>query len=236
MGQLNVSFDDALLIEIDRLAAQRGINRPELLRMLVREAISAEGKGIEVAAPVHRTASMAQAPDMMGQLMQMSIDLDRVLRDADRRESRLRKRAVQDDDAQLQALQSQFALFHGQVRDAFNWFSDHQQSETAKALGEMGKHLDQLIQSVHQTRPNVIYQVGKDWKLSKLAILAWGWLICGFILVLVLGFARLAPDALFAVPMARGMFGSNERAACIMSGGEYYGDECHRKPIRGYAQ
>ena len=46
MGQLNVSFDDALLAEIDRLAAQRGINRPELLRALVREAIGAEGTRI----------------------------------------------------------------------------------------------------------------------------------------------------------------------------------------------
>jgi metal-responsive CopG/Arc/MetJ family transcriptional regulator len=44
MAQLNVSFDDALLAEVDRLAAQRGINRPELLRALVREAIGAEGK------------------------------------------------------------------------------------------------------------------------------------------------------------------------------------------------
>jgi metal-responsive CopG/Arc/MetJ family transcriptional regulator len=44
MAQLNVSFDDALLAEVDRLAAERGINRPELLRALVREAIGAEGR------------------------------------------------------------------------------------------------------------------------------------------------------------------------------------------------
>jgi metal-responsive CopG/Arc/MetJ family transcriptional regulator len=43
MAQLNVSFDNALLAEVDRLAAERGINRPELLRALVREAIGAEG-------------------------------------------------------------------------------------------------------------------------------------------------------------------------------------------------
>ena len=106
MGQLNVSFDDALLAEIDRLAAQRGINRPELLRVLVREAIGAEGKVGEVAAPVPQAVSMTQAPELMGQFMQMSVDLDRVLRDMDRREGRLGKalaaRAALDEGAQAQ--------------------------------------------------------------------------------------------------------------------------------------
>jgi hypothetical protein len=106
MGQLNVSFDDALLAEIDRLAAQRGINRPELLRALVREAMGAEGKMGEVAAPVPQTVSMAQTPELVGQLIQMSIDLDRVLRDMDRREVRLGKalaaRATLDEGAQAQ--------------------------------------------------------------------------------------------------------------------------------------
>jgi hypothetical protein len=106
MGQLNVSFDDALLGEIDRLAAQRGINRPELLRALVREAIGAEGKVGEVAAPVPQAVSMTQTPEFMGHLMQMSVDLDRVLRDMDRREVRLGKalaaRAALDDGAQAQ--------------------------------------------------------------------------------------------------------------------------------------
>ena len=106
MGQLNVSFDDALLAEIDRLAAQRGINRPELLRALVREAIGAEGRVIESAAPAPQPESVAQTPELMGQLMQMSIDLDRVLRDMDRREVRLGKalaaRAALDEGAQMQ--------------------------------------------------------------------------------------------------------------------------------------
>ena len=106
MGQLNVSFDDALLAEIDRLAAQRGINRPELLRALVREAVGAEGKEGEAAAPVPQPESMAPAPELVGQLIQMSIDLDRVLRDMDRREVRLGKalsaRAALDEGAQMQ--------------------------------------------------------------------------------------------------------------------------------------
>jgi hypothetical protein len=106
MGQLNVSFDDALLAEIDRLAAQRGINRPELLRALVREAIGAEGKVGEVGAPVPQTVSMVEAPELMGQLMHMSVDLDRVLRDMDRRELRLGKalaaRAALDAGAEAQ--------------------------------------------------------------------------------------------------------------------------------------
>jgi hypothetical protein len=74
MAQLNVSFDDALLAEVDRLAAERGINRPELLRALVREAIGAEegwrrGGG---AAPVAPEPLLVTTPQFLSSLEQMA--------------------------------------------------------------------------------------------------------------------------------------------------------------------
>ena len=68
MAQLNVSFDDALLAEVDRLAAQRGINRPELLRALVREAIGAEGKvggAVVVPPPVAPEPLLLTTPQFL---------------------------------------------------------------------------------------------------------------------------------------------------------------------------
>jgi hypothetical protein len=94
MAQLNVSFDDALLAEVDRLAAERGISRPELLRALVREAIGAEGKvggAVVVPPPVAPEPLLVTTPQFLSSLEQMALDLDRVLRDMDRREVRLGK-------------------------------------------------------------------------------------------------------------------------------------------------
>jgi len=109
MAQLNVSFDDALLAEVDRLAAERGINRPELLRALVREAIGAEGKvgGAEVAPPPAAPEPLlVTTPQFLESLERMALDLDRVLRDMDRREMRLGKalaaRAALDAGAEAQ--------------------------------------------------------------------------------------------------------------------------------------
>jgi len=109
MAQLNVSFDDALLAEVDRLAAQRGINRPELLRALVREAIGAEGKVSDAAGvskPVASEPLLVTTPQFLDGLERMALDLDRVLRDMDRREVRLGKalaaRAALDAEAEAQ--------------------------------------------------------------------------------------------------------------------------------------
>jgi hypothetical protein len=109
MAQLNVSFDDALLAEVDRLAAERGINRPELLRALVREAIGAEGKvggAVVMPPPTAPEPLLVTTPQFLSSLERMALDLDRVLRDMDRREVRLGKalaaRAALDAGAEAQ--------------------------------------------------------------------------------------------------------------------------------------
>lgn len=109
MAQLNVSFDDALLAEVDRLAAERGISRPELLRALVREAIGAEGKvggAVVLPPPVAPEPLLVTTPQFLSSLERMALDLDRVLRDMDRREIRLGKalaaRAALDAEAEAQ--------------------------------------------------------------------------------------------------------------------------------------
>jgi len=153
MGQLNVSFDDALLGEIDRLAAQRGINRPELLRALVREAIGAEGKVGEVAAPVPQAVSVAQAPELVGQLIQMSVDLDRVLRDMDRREVRLGKalaaRAALDDGAQMQLA----SVLGERVEDSLAGFEHRLVKQLARLPSEVA--MEDILARLEQTSQNL---------------------------------------------------------------------------------
>jgi hypothetical protein len=45
MGQINVNYDDRTLQGIDRLAATKGMSRPELLRAIAGEAIEAHDGG-----------------------------------------------------------------------------------------------------------------------------------------------------------------------------------------------
>jgi hypothetical protein len=74
MAQLNVSFDNALLAEVDRLAAERGINRPELLRALVREAIGAEAGGCcGTAVPPPPEPLLVTTPQFLSSLEQMAL-------------------------------------------------------------------------------------------------------------------------------------------------------------------
>ena len=153
MGQLNVSFDDALLGEIDRLAAQRGINRPELLRALVREAIGAEGKMGEAAAPVPQAFSMTQTPELVGQLIQMGIDLDRVLRDMDRREVRLGKalaaRAALDENAQMQLA----SMLGDRVEASLAGHEHRLGKQLARLPGEVA--MEDILARLEQTSQNL---------------------------------------------------------------------------------
>lgn len=152
MAQLNVSFDDALLAEVDRLAAERGINRPELLRALVREAIGAEGKigGAVVPPPTAPEPLLVTTPQFLSSLEQMALGLDRVLRDMDRREVRLGKalaaRAALDAGAEAQLA----GVIAERVDGSLGGFEHRVSKHLARLPSEVAMQdiLDRLEQSV----------------------------------------------------------------------------------------
>lgn len=95
MGQLNVTVDDVMLAGIDRLASdrlasERGVNRQELVRALIRTAMSADG-GFTPQPSLRSAADAPGLAEAVGHLRQLAMDLDRALRDQDRREAKLTK-------------------------------------------------------------------------------------------------------------------------------------------------
>lgn len=160
MPQLNVSFDDALLAEVDRLAAERGINRPELLRALVREAIGAEGRvgNAVVAAPPPPEPLLVTTPQFLSSLERMALDLDRVLRDMDRREVRLGKalaaRAALDAGAE-----AHLAIVIGERVDAsLSGFEHRVTKQLARlpsevAMQDILARLEQNVQTLSKLPP-----------------------------------------------------------------------------------
>jgi hypothetical protein len=136
MGQLNVSFDDGLLVEVYKLAAQRGISRPELIRALVREAIGAEGVGGKAVVRASIAAPAPMPPDLIVQLTQLGLELDRVLRDVDRREGRLRKALATKTASDEVAQQKLVAAF-----------VDHLRALEQRLIGQIGPPPDQTVQA-----------------------------------------------------------------------------------------
>ena len=248
MGQLNVTVDDAMLAGIDRLAAERAVNRQELVRALVRKAMGAEG-GREPAPAMQSAAGVPGLAEMVGHLRQLSIDLERSLRDQDRREARLQRRDQRDgqDGRQAQSVlleQVRRQLGEGlaPLQSDLTVLLDQLQAEAAARpdplpqpddLAHIEQSLERLTAYVREVRPQVTYQFGKDWTLDFWTLVGSSGIIILIAFSLLIGFARLAPDSLFAVPLARGMFGSSERASCVLDGGEYYAGECHRYASRG---
>ena len=89
MGQLNVTLDDGLLENVDRLASTRGQSRPEFLRALIREAITSDADGLPLFTSPAAPSDLARLAELARQLSQLNIDLDRTMRDSDRRTTKL---------------------------------------------------------------------------------------------------------------------------------------------------
>lgn len=94
MGQVNVTYDDALVARIDALAEQRRMTRPDLLRALALQAAETEGAGQGSPEPVMPAPAMDAGAlrELVASLERMSMELDRTLRDQDRREKRMVER------------------------------------------------------------------------------------------------------------------------------------------------
>ena len=248
MGQLNVTVDDAMLAGIDRLAAERSVNRQELVRALVREAMDARS-GIAAQPPLRGTADPAGLAELVGELRQLSVDLDRSMRDQDRREARLQRRDQrrgEDGRHSQRALIEQFQrkLDEGLAPLRANMIAVREQLQTGSAarnvptaesddLADIRNTLERLAIGIQEARPQVTYQFGKDWAFDLWTLFGWSGVIVIVGLSLLVGIARIAPDSIIAVPLARGMFGSAERAECVLDGGEFYAEECHRYPSHG---
>jgi hypothetical protein len=96
---------------------------------------------------------MTQTPELVGQLIQMSIDLDRVLRDMDRREVRLGKalaaRAALDDGAQTQLA----GVLGDRVEDSLAGFEHRLGKQLARLPSETA--MEDILARLEQTSQNL---------------------------------------------------------------------------------
>ncbi len=89
MAQVNVAYEDRLLAHLDSVAEGRGLSRPDLLRAIAEEAVRAGEQGRAMFEPPKLPIDPGTAVTLALKVEQISIDLDRILRAAERREKRL---------------------------------------------------------------------------------------------------------------------------------------------------
>lgn len=230
MAQVNTAYDDALLAHLDALAAVRRLPRPDLLRAIAEEAVRASEQGRAMFEPAELPIDPDTALTLATKVEQISIDLDRILRAAERREKKLLEAFHATDQANREAadrLGEELSERFSDGATPFNeMLSEHLQRveelhssirSTAQSPGwiaSINAKLDVIEAAANKPRQLNQYEIAPNWRLP-------GWQLCLVALVALFAaalvitmLARLTPDSWIATPMARGMFGSADEAMC----------------------
>lgn len=89
MAQVNVAYDDGLLVHVDRIAAELGLSRTDYLRAVAEESVRAREQGRAMFEPPAPPIGPDKAITLALGVERVSIDLDRLARSWDKREKKL---------------------------------------------------------------------------------------------------------------------------------------------------
>lgn len=230
MAQVNVAYEDALLAHLDALAAARGMPRPDLLRAIAEEAVRANEQGREMFEPAELPIDPDTALTLATKVEQISIDLDRILRAAERREKKLLEAFHATDQANRDAadrLGEELTERFSDGATPFNeMLSEHLQKveelhdsvrSTAQSpdwIAGINAKLDVIEAAAKEPRNLNQYEIAPNWRLPawQLCLAALVALFAAALVITML--ARLTPDSWIATPMARAMYGSADRGMC----------------------
>jgi len=230
VAQVNVAYEDRLLAHLDAVAEGRGLSRPDLLRAIAEEAVRAGEQGRAMFEPPKLPIDPGTAVTLALKVEQISIDLDRILRAAERREKRLVEAFNATDEANREAMNRLGEMLAARFSQGATPFSElldghleeveelHKQVISAALAPDWVAGFDarlDVIEAAAKTPRTVNrYEIAPDWRMPA-------WQICvGAITalfaaaVVITTLARLTPDSWIANPMARAMYGSADQAMC----------------------
>ena len=230
MAQVNVAYDDALLAHLDSLAAARSMPRPDLLRAIAEEAVRANEQDRAMFEPAELPIDPDTALTLATKVEQISIDLDRILRAAERREKKLLEAFHATDQANREAadrLGEELAERFSDGATPFNeMLSEHFQkveelhnsirssTRSPDWIAGINAKLDAIEAAANVPRNLNQYEIAPNWRMPawQLCLAALVALFAAALVITML--ARLTPDSWIATPMARAMFGSADEAMC----------------------
>lgn len=142
MGQINVNYDDRTLQGIDRLAATKGMSRPELLRAIAGEAIEAHDGG-RLAFQVDDTPRIDGSMNALTiHLREAVLEMERTQRANQRHEKKLLDAFVGSEDVVRQAQENLTARISDINRKSYQPFLMKLAEVQAAIEGMQGRLID----------------------------------------------------------------------------------------------
>jgi hypothetical protein len=124
MGQINVSADNQLIADIDRVASARGISRPDLLRTAMQELVEAHDGNRLAFAKDEGPKLNVSITALANQLREAVVELDRSQRENTRIAKRLIDASNGGEEAALEAEARLTERVNAQLRDGYAPYSE----------------------------------------------------------------------------------------------------------------
>lgn len=230
MGQINVNYDDRTLQGIDRLAAAKGMSRPELLRAIAGEAIEAHDGG-RLAFQVDDAPRIDGSMNALTiQLREAVLEMERTQRANQRHEKKLLDAFVGSEDAVRQAQENltarindinrksyqPFLMKLAEVQAAIEGMQGRLINAQSEKLSAIQDRLDAVraAATVPRTQYNLV--LGDDRVLSLRFLLACGGMTAFAAIMLFLIAASLVPW--LGVPVANRMLTETSHVCRVIDG------------------
>lgn len=237
MGQVNVNYDDRLLHGIDRIAAARGLTRPDLLRAIAGEAIEAHDAG-RLAFQIDDAPRIDGSLNALAvQLRGATIELERAQRANQRHEKKLLDayvgseetiRAAQElltariNDINRKSYQP-FVMKLAEVRTAMDELRDRLTEAQDARLAVMVERLEAVRVDASAPRTQYNLVLGDDRMLSLKFLSVSGLAVAWLAILLFLMTASSVP--FLGVPVAKRLLPST-RLICRLVDDRYGVRDC----------
>ena len=230
MAQLNVGLDDADKARFDAFAAAEGLASGTLGRSVILEYLKARDQGRAMFEPVEPPIDPDTAVTLATKVEQISIDLDRILRAAERREKKLLQAFHATEEANRDAVGRLGDELSKRFSEGATPFSEMLTDHGAEVeqlhrdilaaarspdwIEAMNARLDTIEDAAKKPRTLNRYEIAPNWRLPAwhLSVAAITALFAAAVIIATL--ARLTPDSWIATPMSRAMYGSADRGMC----------------------
>ncbi|QVM84538.1 ribbon-helix-helix domain-containing protein [Novosphingobium decolorationis] len=246
MAQVNVSYDDGLLRRLDALAERQNVSRPDLFRALAEEAVRADEQGRAMFDPPEQPVRPDDAVRLVQELSALRIDLDRLLRSAEKRERNLLMASHATEEANRNARETHAKELAGRFREGSSPFFQalqELQGQITSKLDEVTSAVErpsgqaaieahlvslrkEVLAGLQQKRPSLHWHFFDQFKLAswETAFL----LVVGLIALSIVqvGAAKVLPYSWIATPVASALYGSSDIGICELYRSSRRLDQC----------
>jgi len=228
MGQFNIRLNDNKTTAFDALAARRGLERPELVRLLIDEALQADAQGRELFDR-SRDFDPSQLGELLRRLNDGLIETDRKMTDIAKREGEVAKLRRDDAERMSAARTELLGSISTRLTKAFEPFRAELDAlavlvRELPGLARVTDPLARIEKLAAEPRQQTVYQFnGIDflgWKMAAAGFVA---ATIGALALYALGFGM---PGWVGYPMANRYLGGGSQAICTLANYQLNRHDC----------